>query len=65
MTFSINQRGVANQRIIGTLWAGDESLARALLALLFPPDAQASLLIQRTDDCEIPLRLGIETPHFH
>jgi hypothetical protein len=65
MTFSVKQRNVENQRVIGTLWAGDESLAVTLLALFFPPDAQASLLVQRTDDREIPLRINVETQRFH
>ena len=64
MTFSVKQRNLDNQRIIGTLWAGDESLARALLVLFFPADAQPSLVVQRTDDREIPLRLNIEAQRF-
>jgi hypothetical protein len=65
MTFSVKQRNVENQRIIGTLWAGDESLARTLLVLFFPQDAQASLVLQRTDDREIPLRLDVDTQRFY
>jgi len=65
MTFSVKQREVGNQRVIGTLWAGDEAVARTLVALFFPPDAQPSLVLQRTDDREIPLRLGTEAQRFH
>jgi hypothetical protein len=65
MTFSVKQRNVENQRIIGTLWAGDESLAHTLLALFFPQDAQTALVLQRTDDREIPLRLDVDTQRFY
>jgi hypothetical protein len=65
MTFSVKQRDAVNPRIIGTLWAGDEALARALAALFFPSDAQASLIIQRAEDREIPMRFDVEPEPFH
>jgi hypothetical protein len=64
MTFSVVQRDTDAKHVIGTLWADDEPRAHALAAMFFPKSGD-SLLIQRTEGCEIPMRLNVSPPEIH
>jgi hypothetical protein len=65
MTFSVVQIEEGTQRIVGTVWANDESGARALAPVFFPSDVESNLSIQRDDDREIPLRMDAAAEPFH
>ena len=55
MTFSIIQHDANSQRIVGTLWAHDESGAQSLAPIFFPSAGDLKHTVQRADDREIPL----------
>lgn len=64
MTFSVVQRDTDAKHVIGTLWADDEPRARALAAMFFPKSGD-SLLIQRAEGREIPMRLNVSPQEIH
>jgi hypothetical protein len=64
MTFSVLLVTDRERRVVGTLWADDESKAKTLAPMLYGCDGD-SVQICRTDDREIPLRLATPEPiHF-
>lgn len=64
MTFSIIGRDTGVGHVIGTLWADDESDAKAVAAQFFP-DCGDSLLIRRTEGTEIPMQFDVGSPQIH
>jgi hypothetical protein len=65
MTFSIVQCQEGSQRVVGTVWADDESGAEAMAPMFFPSAEKSSLSIQLDDDREIPLRMDAPAELFH
>ncbi|MDB5290259.1 MAG: hypothetical protein JWL69_1500 [Phycisphaerales bacterium] len=59
MTFSVvvvesNQR----KKVVGTLWASDEAGAYAVAPELVGPNHGGAIQIERSEECEIPLRIS-------
>jgi hypothetical protein len=58
MTFSVLTVGDKSERIVGTIWAAAEQEAQAMASSLFEPTAQQErVIVRRTEEREIPLRL--------
>ena len=58
MTFSVVQVENGRTRIIGTIWAGEESDARAIASNVIQADDPQSIVIRRTEQSEVPMEAG-------
>jgi hypothetical protein len=61
MTFSILLVKDHKPRVVGTLWADDETKARALAPVLYGSQGE-QVEVCRTEDREIPLRVSAPEP---
>jgi hypothetical protein len=59
MTFKIVSVTEASEQVVGTVWAEAEAHAEALASSLFGASERA-VLVRRTDDREIPMRVAAE-----
>lgn len=61
MTFSVLLVKDDQARVVGTLWADDESKAKAVAPMLCGCSEGEKLNVRRAEDREIPLRLATPT----
>ena len=61
MTFSVLLVKDDQARVVGTLWADDESKAKAVAPILCGCSEGEKLNVRRAEDREIPLRLATPT----
>jgi hypothetical protein len=58
MTFSVVSVADNREKVVGTIWAAAEPEAQAIATSLFEEgDPEAHVIIRRTEEREIPLRL--------
>jgi len=60
MTFSVIQIDHCIRKVVGRIWASDESIARALAPVLITNDERLPFSIERFEECEIPLKINEE-----
>ena len=58
MTFSVVTVADNREKVVGTIWAPAEQEAEAMAAFLLAPGrAEERIVVRRTEEREIPLRL--------
>ena len=60
MTFAVVQVGESRERIVGTIWADDESEAQQVATMVIQPVEQHQSerwMVRRSEEREIPLRM--------
>ena len=62
MTFSVVIIEDNRPKVVGTVWASDESSARALAPAIVTSDPSITASIQRAEEREIPLRFCQSEP---
>lgn len=62
MTFSVMVITEDQQRVVGTLWADDETRARDLAPAVCTCREGERVTVRRTENREIPFRLNLPTP---
>jgi len=64
MTFSVLVIKDDQPRVVGTLWADDESRARDLAPVMCSCGEGEQVRLLRTESREIPLRVSTSVPQF-
>jgi hypothetical protein len=56
MTFTVIEVGAESEKVVGTIWAGAETEAQAIVTDLLIAPENEKVVIRRAEDREVPLR---------
>ena len=58
MTFAVVSVGKEQEKVVGTIWAQEESQAQLIASSLCSQGPNETVVVRRTEDREIPLKLS-------